>query len=76
MADWYRWQSMGQMGFPGPGGAPWRAFAKGALRAADWSFPRVSNLARRLAGKPPLDPLYREVKMAGSLSFAVRKPGA
>lgn len=71
--DWYRWQSMGEMGFPGPGGAPFRGIAKATLRALDWGFPKVSNAARKLAGKQALDPLYREVTMAGSLSFAAYK---
>jgi SAM-dependent methyltransferase len=72
--DWYYWQSIPEMGFPGREGLPWRAAARAGLSALEWSYTRVSSAARRLAGKRPLDLAARNVHKAGSLSFAARKP--
>jgi SAM-dependent methyltransferase len=72
--DWYYWQSIPEMGFPGREGLPWRAAARAGLSALEWSYTRVSSAARKLAGKRPLDLAARNVHKAGSLSFAARKP--
>ena len=73
--DWSYTDSISQWGFRGRAGLPWRAFARGALTFAEWSFTRSSNLVRRLAGKRPLDLAARRTEIAGSLSFAARNPG-
>jgi SAM-dependent methyltransferase len=73
--DWYYWQSIPEMAFPGPEGWPWRASAKGVLSTLEWSYTRTSNLIRKLVGKRPLDLPARNVHKAGSLSFVARKGG-
>lgn len=72
--DWYYWQSIPEMGFPGREGLPWRAAARAGLSTLEWTYTRVSNAARKLTGKRPLDLAARNVHKAGSLSFAARKP--
>lgn len=71
--DWYYTQSIPEMGFPGGQGWPWRMAAKAALSLLEWSFTRTSNLARKVAGKRPLDLQARGVEKAGSLSFSARR---
>jgi SAM-dependent methyltransferase len=73
--DWYYWQSIPEMAFPGSEGWPWRASAKGVLSALEWSYTRTSNLFRKLLGKRQLDLSARNVHKAGSLSFVARKAG-
>lgn len=72
--DWYYWQSIPEMGFPGREGLPWRAAAKAGLVALERSYTLASKAARALAGKKPLDLAARNVHKAGSLSFAARRP--
>jgi SAM-dependent methyltransferase len=74
--DWFYWQSIPEMGFPGREGWPWRASARVALQFLEWSYTRSSNLMRRLVGKRALDLAARDVHKAGSLSFSAGKPGA
>jgi len=71
--DWSYTESIPEMGFPGAEGWPWRASARAALSFLEWSYTLSSRLARKLAGKRPLDLLARDVHKAGSLSFAARK---
>ena len=72
--DWDYTSSMAEMGFRGTIGAPWRYALKGTMTAAEWTFTRMSSVARKVTGKPPLDLLERRVHAAGSLSFCARRP--
>lgn len=72
--DWLYPSSISEMGFRGAQGLPWRVATRGFLRAMEGSFVAASNLARRLARKPPIDVQRRRVETAGSLSFVAHKP--
>lgn len=72
--DWLYPQSIAEMGFRSGQGMPWRVATRGFLSAMEWSFAKVSAIARRAAGKPPLDLVARRVETAGSLSFIAFKP--
>lgn len=72
--DWLYPQSIAEMGFRDGQGMPWRVATRGFLSAMEWSFAKVSSVARRAAGKPPLDLAARRAETAGSLSFIACKP--
>lgn len=73
-SDWRYTKSIPEMAFgPGKQGLPWRVATTAFLRGMDWSFLRVSNAMRRLAGKPLIDLAKREVANAASLSFVARR---
>ncbi|MCG8591470.1 MAG: class I SAM-dependent methyltransferase [Proteobacteria bacterium] len=71
--DWDYTDSIPQMGFPGGQGAPWRVLSRAFLKFMEWSYTRSSALARRVAGKRPLDLTARRAEKAGSLSFSARR---
>jgi SAM-dependent methyltransferase len=72
--DWSYPDAIAEMGFRGLPGLPWRAATRMGLHALEWSFTRTSNAVRAAAGRPRLDLASRRAQMAGSLSFAARKP--
>lgn len=71
--DWSYPSAIAEMGFRGLPGAPWRTATRGFLSLAEWTFTRISNLARGLARKSPLDRAAREIHTAGSVSFVARR---
>jgi hypothetical protein len=71
--DWRYTDSIPEMAFRGLPGAPWRIATRTTLRLAEASFGGVSNIMRRIAGKPPLSRMQRAVHYAGSISFHARK---
>lgn len=72
--DWDYPSSVSEMGFgPGLEGMPWRVLTRGFLKVMDGSFTRTNALARRVAGKKPLDVTARAAHTAGSLSFVAYK---
>jgi SAM-dependent methyltransferase len=73
--DWKYTAAIPEMAFGnGSQGAPWRLAARGMLNALDASFVAVSQLARRLTGKKPLDTAARDVHNASSLTYVATKP--
>jgi SAM-dependent methyltransferase len=73
--DWKYPDAVPAWGFRGGVGAPWRYMTKGCLSLAEWSFTRISNVARGIVGKPKIDLMMRDLSMAGSISFKAVKPG-
>jgi SAM-dependent methyltransferase len=74
--DWKYTAAIPEMAFgTGSQGAPWRLAARGLLKVLDSSFVAVSQLARRLTGKQPLDTAARDVYNASSLTYVATKPG-
>ncbi len=72
--DWKYPNSISNWGFRGPIGLPWRLFCRAALESAEWSFTRLSNLARSVIGKRKINLIERDIQMAGSVSFLAVKP--
>lgn len=57
-------------------GAPWRVATKAMMKVAEYSYTRTFNLARRVAGKQPVDLQARRSQIAGGLNFMATKPRA
>lgn len=72
--DWRYPDAISAWPFRGLPGAPWRIATRAVLASAEWTFTRLNNLVRRLAGKSPLDRMMRDISMAGSISFRATKP--
>lgn len=72
--DWKYTAAIPEMAFSnGPQGTPWRLAARGLLGLLDSSYVAVSQLARRLTGKKPLDTAARDVHNASSLTYVATK---
>jgi SAM-dependent methyltransferase len=73
--DWRYTSAIPEMAFgTGSQGAMWRLAARGLLNVLDSSFVAVSQLARRVTGKKPLDTAAREVYNASSITYVATKP--
>ena len=70
---WPYQESIPAWAFRGLSGAPWRLVTRSLLSLGEWSYTAVSNVARRLAGKPQINILERRAHCCGGLNFAARK---
>lgn len=75
-ADWDYPDAIPHMGFRGLQGAPWKILSASTLKFCEWSYLLAAGLARRLAGKEPINREMRRIHNAGSISFIARKSSA
>jgi hypothetical protein len=71
---WPYYESVPRLSFSHRFDWPWKFFTRSLMTLSEWSYLRVSNLVRRLAGKASIDPFMRRVTTAGGLNFAAYKP--
>lgn len=71
--DWDYHDAIPQMGFRGRVGAPWRFLLGSTIRFSEWSFVGLSDMARKLIGKPRINRFERRLHTAGSVSFLARR---
>ena len=72
--DWSYSDAIAEMGFRGARGAPWRLATRAFLRSMEWSFVKVSLIARALTRSTPMNVEERAIHFAGSISFCARRP--